>query len=58
MLICFTLSDLSKGPFTVTVSSCGYATRVTIGTFSGMAFKPNGDTVYVSGRQYKVPARR
>ena len=47
-------SDPMRGVFTVTVQSYTYSTGVTIGTFYGTVFRPDGDTAYVASGRYKV----
>lgn len=50
-------SDPMRAAFTVTVQSYTYSTGVTIGSFYGTVFKPNGDTAYVASGRYRVLVR-
>lgn len=44
----------ANAPFSVTVESFIYATRIITGSFKGTVFKPNGDMITLSEGKFKV----
>jgi len=48
------LINLPPEPFSVTIQSYIYATGITTGTFTGIAYKTNGDTVIITDGKFKV----
>ncbi len=48
------LISLQAAPFSATIESFIYTTGIATGTFNGTVFKPNGDTAFVSGGNYKI----
>lgn len=46
--------SLHEKPFSLTIQSFISSTRIMTGTFSGIVFKPNGDTAVISDGKFKI----
>jgi hypothetical protein len=53
-VIAYPLISRTGSPFTITINSYDHRTKMTTGTFTGYAYKPDGSYVIISSGKFKV----